>query len=74
MVMVRKRLGFWFDNHISYLLTESDVILFLHYASLRGLTAHLLSLSNDDMMQVPAINGKPYRLIKNGDKWMPYDF
>jgi bisphosphoglycerate-dependent phosphoglycerate mutase len=69
MIMVRERLGFWFDHNISYLLTESDVILFMHYGSLRGLASHILKLSDNDMMNINVRNAVPYVYERQNQIW-----
>lgn len=60
MVECRERFAFWFQHHAEYLLTDADILLFLHGEVEKAGIAHLLNLSNEEMMRVPSPNGVPF--------------
>lgn len=67
MIECRRRFETWFQHHAEYLLTDADVILFMHGEVLKAATAYLLNLDDQEMMQVSCPNGVPFIYERNPD-------
>lgn len=59
MVECRSRFGAWYRNHAEFLLTDSDVILFMHGELMMAGQSYILGTSEDEIMKMPSRNAVP---------------
>jgi broad specificity phosphatase PhoE len=60
MLECRDRFAFWYAHHAEYLLTDADVVLFMHGEVLKTAVDHLMDCVRSEMMDIPCPNGVPF--------------